>query len=220
VDSQSPADFTGTITKLVRRLPERNSDVSQSLFDFLMVRLERLARARLAGSRKRVCDEEDLLGEGIGDFLIAGEKGDLPRIQCREDVLKMLSRRLQQRAANLHRYENAEIRGGGQERGDSALGWGRDDSGPGGFDQLTGGSPSPDDRLLRAEDLLEISAEIERALGDKTLFRVYTLWSLGRTKEEIGEEIDLSVSSVYRKLNLILQRLRESFPQARLPDGM
>lgn len=220
MDSQSRSEISGTITRLVRRLPDRNSDVSQALFEFLMTQLEGVARARLAKAKKRTQDEEDLLGEVIGEFLVAGEKGALPPIQSREDVLKMLSRRLRQRAANIHRYENAEIRGGGQERGDSALGWGTSESGQAGFDHLPGDAPSPDSRLLRAEDLQEIYAAIEKALGDSALFHVYTLWGSGLTKEEISREIDRSPSSVYRKLELILQRLREAFPEAPLPDRM
>lgn len=220
MDSQSQSEITGTITRLVRRLPEREPDVSQALFEFLMVKLERLAQARLATAQKRVQNEEDLLGEVIGEFLVAGEQGRLPPIQCREDVLKMLSRRLQQRAANIHRYENAEIRGGGEERGDSALGWGNSDSGPAGFDNLPGHSPSPDSRLLRADDLREIYAAIETALGDQSLFRVYTLWATGLTKEEISREIGFSPSSVYRKLELILSRLQEAYPHATLPKRL
>lgn len=220
MDSQSPSEFTGTITRLVRRLPERNADVTQALFEFLMARLERQARTRLANAKKRVRDEEDLLGEVIGEFLIAGEKGALPAIQSREDVLKMLSRRLQQRAANFHRHENQAIRGGGNVDGDSALGWGDDASGQVGFDKLPGDSPSPDDRLLRAEDLQEVYGEIQEAINDDNLFHIYKLWGSGLTKQEISHEIELSPSSVYRKLELILQRLQDAYPQSTLPDRM
>ncbi len=204
----------------MRRLPERQPSVSQALFEFLMSRLEGVARKRLAATRRRVEDEEDLLGEVIGEFLMAGEQGQLPPLQSREDVLKMLSRRLQQRAANMHRDENVELRGGGAVRGDSALGWGQNARERAGFDNLAGDSPRPEDRLLRADDLREIYSEIERTLNDEALFRVYTLWGSGLTKEQIGEAIQLSPSSVYRKLAMILERLRQAYPQAALPDRM
>lgn len=220
MDRQSRSEFAGSITRLVRRLPDRQPSVSQALFEFLMSRLAGVARKRLATARRRVEDEDDLLGEVIGEFLMAGEQGQLPTLKSREDVLKMLSRRLQQRAANMHRDQKAEFRGGGDVRGDSALGWNPGANKRAGFDNLAGDSPRPDDRLLRADDLREIYGEIERTLNDEALFRVYTLWGSGLTKEEIGKAIELSPSSVYRKLEMILDRLRQAYPQATLPDRM
>lgn len=220
MDSPSRSELAGTITRLVRRLPERQPSVSQALFEFLMSRLSQVARKRLATAQRRVEDEEDLLGEVIGEFLMAGEQGQLPPLKSREDVLKMLSRRLQQRAANMHRDQNAEVRGGGHVRGDSAVGRGQGSGERVGFDNLAGDSPRPEDRLLRADDLREIYREIERTLNDEALFRVYTLWGSGLTKEQIGEAIQLSPSSVYRKLAMILDRLRQAYPQAPLPDRL
>lgn len=220
VESSSRSELTGTITRLVRRLPERNADVSQALFDFLMTRLEHVARARIAKTKQRFHDEEDLLAEVIGEFLMAGEQGELPPLGSREDVLKMLSYRLQQRAANMHRNETAAIRGGGQVRGDSAIGLSGSTDHPRGFDSFPGISPDPGDRLLRAEDLQEIYREIEAALDDPSLFRVYQLWGNGLTKDQIGQEIGLGQASVYRKLALILERLQSVYPDAILPKRL
>lgn len=220
VDSSSRSELTGTITRLVRRLPERDADVAQALFAFLMARLERVARARLANMQRRIHDEDDLLAEVIGEFLIQGEQGELPPLESREDMLKMLSYRLQQRAANMHRNETAAIRGGGLVQGDSAVSLNDSPEKPKGFDSLPGFSPAPEDRLLRAEDLQAVYREIEAALDDPSLFRVYQLWGNGLTKDQISEEIGLGQASVYRKLALILERLQSVYPEAILPKRL
>lgn len=213
-------DIKDMIIRLVRRLPECDTNVSEALFKFLMFKLERRARSRLATAPKRVQDEEDLLAEVYAELLVAGEQNALPPIESLEDLLKLLYFRLQRRAANIHRYENVENSGGKEEPRDSTFGWGESDSAHASFESVPDDYPSPHSRLLRADDLQEIHAKISNALGDNSLILVYSLWAAGLTKEEISRACQLSPSIVDCKLELILRRLQEACFHSPLPKRL
>jgi len=156
----------------------------------------------------------------IGEFLVAGGQNALPPVESLEDLLKLLYFRLERRAANIHRYENAENSGGKEEHGDSTFSWGESDSAHASFESVPDDYPSPHSCLLRADDLQEIHAEISNALGDKSLILVYSLWAAGLTKEEISRASQLSPSIVDCKLELILRRLQEACFHAPLPKRL
>jgi hypothetical protein len=182
------------------------------LFDFYFEKIKRLALQKLQAGNRRASDEEDLALEILGDFLVAGRAGQFPDFRSREDVLRMLSARAKQRAINVHRDSNRQKRGGGSVQGESALVNETDGTQHGGLDGLSGDGPRPEDAVIEAEEIEALNSRLKDCLGEP-LFPVFELWKDGHTAAEITGILKISRATVYRKLELIDERLREVFAQ-------
>ncbi|MBS0265291.1 MAG: helix-turn-helix domain-containing protein [Planctomycetes bacterium] len=192
----------GTITILVHQLQRGNRDVMQQLFETYFSRLEELGRVCLPPGTRRVADEGDLAIEVLTRFLLAAADGKLPEIRGREDVWRLLSKRLRFRAINQSRDTSREKQ---QILTASAGFW----SGSAGTTESASpgvATATPLEQLILAEDLERLAELHEQLLGcleNPTMKRIAELVLEGTSPEAIVRDVKLSRATVYRKLSLI-----------------
>lgn len=210
-NDQSRSELTGSITRMLRRLPEHDDDVFQKLFQFYFGQLKSLARRQLKrrNANLRVRDDDDLVAEVLTEFLIQGAENELPTLDNREGVLKMLSKRLGQRAVNHVRKDLAKKRGAGLELGESALGEPGEGSGVWGLDNFAAPGPAPDAAALQAEDIQALHARVATILGDPVLMDYFLCWTQGQNWRQMMTTFGVSRPTVFRKLKMLFDRLQE-----------
>lgn len=207
----SAASQSEPITRLLNAMHTGEDAVLARLFHFYAHHLRRIAESSLGQFERRVSDEDDLLAEVLGEFLMDGREGALPPFLSREDALNMLCVRVQQRARNIVRDAHCQKRGGGKVRGDSVFGGIGRKPDSRGFDRLPAPDVAVDRPLLLAEEVAGLHARFLACLSPH-LAPVARLWLQGLTPAEIQAELQISQTSVYRKLNRILERFEQVFP--------
>ncbi len=184
----------GSITMQLGKLQRGNSDVTQAIFDFYFTRLTALARQMIPSHQKRLADEDDVVMEVLATFFLDTEEGKLPELKSREDVWRILARRIRQRASNLRRDQNRLKRGGGRVSGESAF------ISPGGDGEGAGIGQVADeswDRLSKLHD------ELLESLQNESLREIAQGLLEGLSPEAIAEKSGKSRATIYRKLGLI-----------------
>jgi DNA-directed RNA polymerase specialized sigma24 family protein len=209
-DNEEHHTLSVSITRLIRLLPNNDYHSARLLFEFYRDRLLALARKRLGDADRKMRDEEDIVGEVLAQFLIAGRQGQLPIINSRSDLLRMLSDRVNKRTKNLIRDTNREKRGGGKVASESDLvtAEGRPS---GGLDSLPGASRSPDADLIDLEQLRALHERIIACMPNDKLREYAMLWLEGLTPAEIATRKKVSHTTVYRKMDLVLGNLQREF---------
>jgi DNA-directed RNA polymerase specialized sigma24 family protein len=195
----------GSITALVERLQEGDHEAARLLWQRYYPRMVALARQKLKGAAPRVADEEDAALSAFNSFCRRAEAGQFPDLKDRDGLWALLVVLTARKAADLLRHHHRQKRGGGQIHGDSAV---RPDAegSPGGFDDLPGDGPTPEEAALLAE---EVETLLSR-LHDPVLRQV-AVWKLeGYTNAEIAARLGCSLTAVERRLRIIRRLLRES----------
>jgi uncharacterized protein YerC len=185
-DSSSP---TGTITRLLRQLPNQDEQVLQDIFNFYFAGLALRAKSILKGlGGVRIMDEEDLAILVMTAFLKDATAGELVGLRSRHDVWRMLSKRIRLRAINMVRNEKRKKK---NEVGESAF-RGRDGAWEvNGIHQQAGRS---------IEDLSLYHDELIKALHDPIERMIAILLLEGKDVPAISEELGRSPATIYRKL--------------------
>jgi len=202
--------LSGTITRLIRLLPDNDHHSASQLFDFYFGRLAALARKRFGDSDRRLRDEDDIVGEVLAKFLLDGFQGQLPVIGNRNDLLRMLYHRVNQRVRNALRDANRLKRGGGKVATEESLGGGHGQPSAG-LDSLPSGTRPPDAELIDFEELQSLNERIVRCLPDEKLRLCAERWLQGDSTAEIARHMNVSQSTVYRKMDIVLRSLRIEF---------
>jgi DNA-directed RNA polymerase specialized sigma24 family protein len=190
--------FSGSVHELIEQLKAGNHTAAQPLWDRYYPRLVALARCRLTGAARRVADEEDVALSAFDSFCRGAEQGRFPRLDDEDGLWALLVLITVRKAADHAARQGRLKRGGGQVRGDSAIG-SDSESGPGGLDQFPADDPTPE---LAAQLAEEFEGLLGR-LGDAAL-RSVAVWRLeGYSNAEIAERLGCSVVTVERRLRLI-----------------
>jgi DNA-directed RNA polymerase specialized sigma24 family protein len=194
----------GSVTALLARLKGGDHEAVRLLWQRYYPRLVALARQKLQGMPRRAADEEDAALSAFTSFCRRAELGQFPDLKDRDGLWALLVILTARKAADLAKHQHREKRGGGRVHGDSALRPAGGDSGPGGFDDLEGSDPTPEEAALLAE-------EVESLLGrlrDPALRQV-AVWKLeGYTNAEIAGRQGCSLPTVERRLALIRRLLK------------
>jgi DNA-directed RNA polymerase specialized sigma24 family protein len=195
----------GSVTALVERVKAGDHEAVRLLWQRYYPRLVALARKRLQAAPRRVADEEDAALSAFDSFCRRAEQGRFPDLKDRDGLWALLVVLTARKAADLVKHQGRDKRGGGDVQGDSALRPAEDDSGPGGFDALEGGGPTPEEAAILAE-------EVEGLLGrlrDPALRQV-AVWKLeGYTNAEIAQRQGCSLPTVGRQLAIIRRLLQD-----------
>src|SRR3972149_5449343 len=80
-----------------------------------------LAAKNLKGTPRRAADEEDVAQDAFWGFYRSFKNGRLPKLQNRHDLLALLTIITARKTAHQVERDRRQKRGGGQERGESAL---------------------------------------------------------------------------------------------------
>lgn len=191
---QPPASNAGSITLLLQQIRCGERDAIQPLFDHYFSRLTALAGTCLPNRFRRVTDGEDLAVEVLASFFDAAGSGSLPELHSREDIWRVLAKRLRQRAANEVRNQSTQKEGAGKVRGESVFLMTPGETGTGGLEACT----DP-----RVDVLQQLHNELLEQLDDAVLKEIATLLLEGHSIEEIATLLNRSRATVYRKLDLI-----------------
>lgn len=184
----------GSVTLLVKQLRHGHPDVMHDLFEVYFSRLVALAGTLLPNHQRRVADEEDLAMQVLASFLMDASAGRMPDLRSRQDVWRLLAKRITQRAAGHHRDQTRQKRGGGHVAGESAFrlpdgGWD-----PAGIAQVA---------EKNVDELGRIHSELLECLPSEELREIASLVLQGHSVRQISSRIKRSQATVYRKLTLI-----------------
>jgi hypothetical protein len=210
-------ESVGSVTVLLREAKLGKADAFEQLFQFYFGQLLQIAQHRLGSSgNRRVADEEDLAIQVLATFFVDLQDGKDVPIVSRTDVLRMLSRRLQQRAANQKRDAMREKRGEGKVSGESVFRDGMGQFDPAGINQIA----DPKAADPRGDDPLQVFGLFHQrlldSLNDPLTRSIASMWLAGDSAEKIVSESGRSRPTVYRKLKLI----RETWQAAALDGGV
>jgi RNA polymerase sigma factor (sigma-70 family) len=188
----------GSITRWVTALKGGDAAAAQPLWERYHRQLIALARRKLAVSRRREADEEDVVQNAFQSFFRGVTGGRFPQLQDRDNLWRLLVVITARKALDQISYEHREKRGG-TPTWDSRLSPGRMEPDDAAIEHIVGDEPTP-------EFAAQVAEECERLLdrlADATLRQV-ALWKMeGFTNEEIGARLDCSKRTVARKLETI-----------------
>lgn len=179
------------------RLRAGDEAAALALWDRYFPRLVGLARARLAGFRRRAAaDEEDVALSAFDSFCRRARDDGFPEVANRDDLWRVISTVVARKAARLVRDQSRLKRRGAA--GESALD--RPGAPPaGGLDGVPGHESPPDVEAELADDLVHLLDAL-----DSPELRLIALWKMdGRTNPEIARLLDCSTPTVERRLALI-----------------
>lgn len=193
------ADGENSVTHWVNDLKAGDrGEAARLLWHRYFERIARLAQARLRAVARGPADGEDVALSVFDSFFRGAAEGRFPRLADRDDLWKLLTSIAQRKAANHRRREGQLKRGGGRVvgAGDYAAG------DPGGEDplaQVIGREPSPELAAALIDEIRRRFAD----LPDESLRVVASRRMEGHSNAEIAAELDCSLRTVERKLELI-----------------
>jgi DNA-directed RNA polymerase specialized sigma24 family protein len=186
-----------SVTTLVQDLVARSEpEAAQRLYERYFQQLEWVARGKLAGTRQRVQDAEDVAQTVLAQFFLRVRKGGFPKLADRHDLWHVLLLILDRRVIDQRRRREPVL-------GESAFGPPADsaDSRAPNLGGVVAGAPT-------AEDIEGLTVELRerlQGLPDST-WRQVAVWKLQQyTNVEIAGRLDCSV----RRVERILARIRE-----------
>ena len=184
----------------LEQLRAGDSAAARQLWQRYVERLIRLASRKLGDLPRRVADEVDVVNAAFHDFLRGVEEGSFMRLDDREDLWQVLVMLTKRKAIGLRRQTQAEKRGGGQVRGESALemDFVLSSAAPG-IGQFTGCEPTPQ----FAAQVQEEFSRLYGLLADDTLRQIAHGKLEGYTNTELAGKLQLALRAVERKLQLI-----------------
>jgi hypothetical protein len=185
------------ITHWIGLLKAGDAAAAQPLWERYFARLVELARARLAGARRRVADEEDVALSAFDSFCRGALAGRFPRLNDSTDLWKLLVVSTARKAADLRAHDKARKRGA--VRGESALLMPGDDSeAKRSIEEVIGAEPTPE---LAAQVAEQYGMLLDTLADDRQRIAVWKME--GCTSEEIAARRGCSLCSDQRKLELI-----------------
>ena len=111
-----------SVTEWLEQLKQGDSLAAQKLWDRYLGQLVRRARQHLRAVPRRVADSEDVVVRAFASFCKGVEAGRFSRLDDRDDLWQVLVMLTERKAIDQRRRLTAERRGGGDVRGESALG--------------------------------------------------------------------------------------------------
>jgi DNA-directed RNA polymerase specialized sigma24 family protein len=194
------------VTRWIEGLKAGDEQAVADLWNRYFDRLVHLARQRLAGSPRRVADEEDVAVSVFRCLCAGAEHGRLAEISDRDDLWRVLVTMTLRKTIDQQRRLGGKKRGGGKVRGESVFARKPGEEAPPGLQQFGDATPTPQMLAMIEEE----GQRLLESLEDDTLRQV-ALWKLeGFTNDEISLKLELTTRSVERKL----QRIREKWSEA------
>jgi RNA polymerase sigma factor (sigma-70 family) len=192
-------DKTGSISQLLNEFKARNSEATDELIRRYWDRVLAAASARLHDANIRVVDGEDVAVSVFASLCRRAEEErfDSQDLGDRDDLWRLLSRLIRNKAIDAVRRDRAKKRGSGDVRGDSVfmnvagdsdVGWGA----------VGGLSETPLERAI----LVEQQARLLEALKTDVVREIVMLRLEGYEIAEIAKRVGLSDRSVKRKIAL------------------
>ena len=180
-----PVGGTGSVSNWILSLKRGNNEAAHELWERYFSQLCAIARRKLGQYPLRVSDEEDV-AISVFDALCRGARAQRFRnLRDRTDLWKLLVVITSNKVTDKIRKETAQKRGSGM-RGCAV-------------ENIVTRIPSPED-LLCLQDECEF---LIRKLADDKLMTIARLKLEGHSKCDIACELNVSVRTIERKLDLI-----------------
>ncbi len=189
----------GSVTHWVEGVKEGDSFAARQLWERYFEKLVRLARRRLKESSRRVADEEDIALSALDSFCRAAQLGRFPNLADRDSLWRLLIRMTTRKAVDHVRYNERQKR---KASGESAI------ADALGLEMVASETPTPEFAAMMADEcrrLLEL-------LGDRDLQALAVAKMEGFNNAEIARELNCSISTVKRQLQLIRMKWERETP--------
>ena len=201
-----------SVTRWIGDLKRGDDEAALHLWKRYFDRLTRVARKRMDAMPRRSRDEEDV-ALSVFDCLCRGaSEGRFTQLQTRDDLWRLLVAITSKKVVDQFRHQGRQKRGDGEVRGHSIMG-NANDGLPVGFDRFASQDPSPEFMAMMEERHEWLLMQ----LRDDSLRQVATLRLEGYANQEIAEQMDISLRSVERKLNLIRNEWTDLMESEDLP---
>jgi DNA-directed RNA polymerase specialized sigma24 family protein len=189
-----------TVSAWLAQLKAGDETAAEKLWDRYFRRLVGLARKKLHDVPRRVADEEDVALSAFDSLCRGVERGRFTQLLDRDNLWRLLVQITARKAMHVVRDERRLKRGGGQVLGESALiSPQREADAAAGLADVLGREPTPEFAVQVAEQCQQLLDH----LGDAEL-RSIALWRMeGFSTEEIATKLDVSLSTIERKLRVI-----------------
>jgi RNA polymerase sigma factor (sigma-70 family) len=178
------------VTRWIGELRQQSPDAQARIFELYFGRATRLAGRRLASSRRREQDEEDIALSAMHSFFAGVAAEQFDRLTNRDDLWAIIAVITSRKAIRQLRRQATQKRGGGQERGESVF----NPDGPG----LAGVGAQADGQA--EADARELGDWLLAQLPDPMLRNVALMRLEGLTTEEIATSLGVVPRTVERKL--------------------
>ncbi len=185
-----------SITLLIQQLKKQDPDAAAQIWARFSQRLLPVARARLNRIRDCSVDDEDVLVSVFDLFFRAAREGRFARLNDRSDLWQILLLLTDHKVTQQFRRATALKRGKPENASSEAI-----------LEHVSDRTPS-------AEFFVAFNDELNAALQklDNQLLRDVALLRLdGYENREIAKRLQISLSSVERKLRLIRERWENEF---------
>ena len=200
-------DGDGSVTHWINEIKDGNRNAAQGLWERYFANLVRLAGASLNQGNRRVADEEDVAISVFHTFCLAAENGRFPDLSDRDSLWRLLVKMTARKAIDQNRKLNRQRRGGGNVRGESALGRPGVPNDPQAIAQIVGDVPTPEFAAMLSEEIRHLLELVE----DPQLKELTIAKMEGYTNTEIAERLNCSERTIERRLKLIRAKCNEEF---------
>lgn len=182
----------GDVTRWIQDMQAGDRLAVQKLWEAYFRRLVSFAREKLGELPRRAADEEDIALSAFDSLVRGAEQGRFPRLEDRGDLWQILVMIAGRKVIDLATHEGRDKRdwhrAGTAPEGNGAI-----------LRSLTGREPDP----AFAAELAETCRCLLERLPDDELRQIALSKMEGRTNDEIGVRLGVSLATVERRLALI-----------------
>lgn len=190
--------MTDSITTWILALKAGRDEALQPLWDRYFDRVAAAARKRMAGAPRRAADEEDVALSVFASLCRGINEGRFDKLRDRDDLWRLLLGITRQKVIDRIRHEMRHKRGGGQVSGESVFFTPVTSGDRVGLDAFAAAEPTPEDLALIDEEARLLMEQLPENLRQFARLRLE-----GYENSEIARELDVSLRTVERKLQLI-----------------
>ncbi len=195
----------GSVTHWIAELKAGDEAVLEKLRRRYWPFLVQLAAKHLKGAPRRTADEEDVAQDAFWGFYRSFKSGRLPKLQNRHDLLALLTIITARKAAHQVERDRRQKRGGGQERGESALDvLASSDSDARGIQRVASPTLGPDEEVMARDTYEHFVNRLSQGLRP-----IAEAWLAGSSHREIAKLLNCAVRTVDRKVVIILDECRK-----------
>lgn len=187
----------GSVTRLIFSVQEGDEYAAVKLWEHFYTRLITGIRSRVSVQARRVSDEDDVANAAFDQCFRAIREKRYPDLRDRHSLWGFLLNVSERQLFNLHRNHMRQKRGGGQVRGESVF-FRPNNPDRRGIEEVAGPEPTPDFVVAVAEQSDRLLDRLDTVQRQIALLKL-----AGYTNNDIGRELEISISTVERKLALI-----------------
>ena len=180
----------GSITRLIPGVQRGDEYAIEALWHRYVSRVQGIARPLMVGLPPGAGDEEDVAQSAFRAFFDAAADGRAYKINGRDELWRLLATISRRKAVDRVRRELRNRRGGGVAHSPNELG------------KLPNGDATPSTMMELQEDLAILLSQLD-ATGDPKLREIAIRRLEGASNEEIAHQLECTVRSVQRKLQIL-----------------